>query len=209
MLEKANTPRNSLLIVSGLAVVFSVIFIYQFFSLGKSEYELRIENQRIQKNAQFERAPYSPIKDKTKFKGLRYFPPTEFYRVNARFEANAQTDTLLLRTGNNQTRRMIRLGSLSFKLNEKAYQLSAYQEAGIPEKRFFVPFNDKTNGKSTYTGGRYLELPYTQGKEVELDFNLAYNPYCVYDETYSCPLPPAENNLDVEIMAGEMMWQAD
>jgi hypothetical protein len=42
---------------------------------------------------------------------------------------------------------------------------------------------------------------------VELDFNKAYNPYCAYNETYSCPLPPAENLLDVAIRAGEKNYK--
>ena len=39
----------------------------------------------------------------------------------------------------------------------------------------------------------------------DLDFNAAFNPYCVYDVNYTCPLPPAENRLQVAIRAGERM----
>jgi uncharacterized protein (DUF1684 family) len=38
---------------------------------------------------------------------------------------------------------------------------------------------------------------------VALDFNLAYNPYCAYADRYSCPIPPVENKLLIEIRAGE------
>jgi uncharacterized protein (DUF1684 family) len=38
------------------------------------------------------------------------------------------------------------------------------------------------------------------------DFNLAYNPYCAYSEEYSCPIPPAENRIDVPIRAGELNY---
>jgi uncharacterized protein (DUF1684 family) len=39
-----------------------------------------------------------------------------------------------------------------------------------------------------------------------LDFNKAYNPYCAYNETYSCPIPPRQNNLPVAIKAGEKKY---
>jgi len=38
---------------------------------------------------------------------------------------------------------------------------------------------------------------------VKIDFNLAYNPFCAYNDGYSCPLPPGENWLQVPIRAGE------
>jgi hypothetical protein len=41
------------------------------------------------------------------------------------------------------------------------------------------------------------------GDTFTLDFNLAYNPFCAYSETFACPLPPEENWLDVVIPAGE------
>ena len=36
--------------------------------------------------------------------------------------------------------------------------------------------------------------------------NLAYNPYCAYNERWSCPLTPAENHLKVAILAGEKIF---
>jgi uncharacterized protein (DUF1684 family) len=41
------------------------------------------------------------------------------------------------------------------------------------------------------------------GDSVTVDFNRAYNPTCVYNPEYACPLPPQENRLDVPIPAGE------
>ena len=41
---------------------------------------------------------------------------------------------------------------------------------------------------------------------VLVDFNYAYNPYCAYNELWSCPLPPVENWLKVPIRAGEMAF---
>ena len=38
---------------------------------------------------------------------------------------------------------------------------------------------------------------------VPLDFNLAYSPFCAYNDAFACPLPPEENWLDVAVEAGE------
>jgi hypothetical protein len=75
----------------------------------------------------------------------------------------------------------------------------------------FLPFRDATAGTETYGGGRYLldtakgaDLGST-GDGVVLDFNFAYHPSCVYDDTWSCPLAPVENRVDVRIEAGERL----
>jgi uncharacterized protein (DUF1684 family) len=38
-----------------------------------------------------------------------------------------------------------------------------------------------------------------------IDFNFAYNPSCVYDPSWSCPLAPAGNTVRDEIPVGERM----
>jgi hypothetical protein len=67
----------------------------------------------------------------------------------------------------------------------------------------FIPFYDKTSGDVTYGGGRYVEPEMLDNTTIEIDFNMAYNPYCAYNHTYRCPIPPGDNNLDVSILAGE------
>ncbi|MFQ5676033.1 MAG: DUF1684 domain-containing protein, partial [bacterium] len=68
----------------------------------------------------------------------------------------------------------------------------------------FIPFRDVTTGTESYPGGRYLDLQENDSQIYTLDFNLAYNPSCAYGKDgYSCPLPPAENTLDVAVLAGE------
>ena len=62
-----------------------------------------------------------------------------------------------------------------------------------------------SDGHATYGGGRYFDvvLPKLDAPEITLDFNTAYNPYCAYNNEYSCPVPPAENRLTVAVPAGE------
>ena len=71
----------------------------------------------------------------------------------------------------------------------------------------FIPFVDAQAGKETYGAGRYLDPEVLPDGRLVLDFNLAYNPYCAYNERYSCPIPPAENRLEAVIQAGEKSYK--
>ena len=83
-------------------------------------------------------------------------------------------------------------------INQKAY-----------ENYLFVPFRDYTSGDESFGGGRYIDLQVSEIKDKKLviDFNRAYNPYCAYNPAYSCPVPPAENSLPLEIRAGEKTFK--
>ncbi|NNC85503.1 MAG: DUF1684 domain-containing protein, partial [Bacteroidia bacterium] len=97
---------------------------------------------------------------------------------------------------------------LTFQLDGKDYQLFAYQNQKERDENdeykdyLFIPFTDLTNGETSYGGGRYLDMKIPKTNEVELDFNTSYNPYCCYNDKYSCPIPPMENHLLIEINAG-------
>ena len=73
----------------------------------------------------------------------------------------------------------------------------------------FVPFTDESNYETTYGGGRYIDLSIKDIKDnrIPLDFNKCYNPYCAYADGFSCPIPPKENSLHMEINAGEKVFQ--
>ena len=71
----------------------------------------------------------------------------------------------------------------------------------------FIPFKDKTNGKETYGGGRYIDAEILTGYRMILDFNTAYFPICAYNDQLVCILPPKENMFDIEIRAGERNGQ--
>ena len=66
----------------------------------------------------------------------------------------------------------------------------------------FLPFLDDTNGMSSYGGGRYLDLQIPTSDSLWLDFNRAYNPYCAYNERYSCPIVPRDNYIPIRVTAG-------
>lgn len=100
---------------------------------------------------------------------------------------------------------------LKFRIAGAEHILNVYKAdpeiaAKFPEyaELLFIPFRDLTNGRTTYGVGRYIDIRKPSGNAVTLDFNLAYNPNCAYGtDKYSCPIPPKENFLKVEIRSGE------
>jgi uncharacterized protein len=77
---------------------------------------------------------------------------------------------------------------------------------------FFVPLRDTTAGRTSYGGGRYLVEPVKgadlgRGEDARwvVDLNFAYNPSCVYDPAWACPLPPPGNQLDAAVPVGELL----
>ncbi len=173
-------------------------------------YEQGILRDRADKDAAF-RAPDNdlspiPAADRAAFPGLSYFPVDPTYRVPASLAAASANPPVVieLQTSLNTRRRMRKVGTLNFSLGATPHALTAFADvdARLPA-RLFVPFGDLTNVDATYQGGRYLDLDRTPTGLYDLDFNRAYHPFCVYNPTYECPVPPRENRLPAPILAGE------
>ena len=100
---------------------------------------------------------------------------------------------------------MLKFGTITASINGAEVNLELFQHA---DGNLFLPFKDKTAPTETYGGGRFLDLPLTNVKNnrLRVDFNLAYNPYCAYNEDFACPIPPAENTLPIRIEAGEKIF---
>ena len=99
----------------------------------------------------------------------------------------------------------VRWGKISFKVEDQPTQLTVYKDADSDE--FFLPFADATSGSETYGAGRYLEVEELPDGRLLVEFNYAYNPYCAYNESWSCPLTPLENRIQVSIRAGEKSFK--
>jgi uncharacterized protein len=137
------------------------------------------------------------------FKGLQYYEPDSSYRVNAKI-AWLEKEEVIFKTNSERSPVYYKFCSLAFQIGDSTCHLLAYAEDPDGKTGLFIPFKDKTNNKTTYGGGRYIEVPYQNEKETfVIDFNLAFNPYCHYNHGYSCPLVPVENSLNVAIPAGE------
>lgn len=170
--------------------------------LGESEFQIRM-------NATFKDASKSPLlpKDLKEFEGLDFFPIDSNFVVNATLQRTPDSPWFKMKTTTDRVSEERVYGVLSFELFGKDYKLNVYRgkenlETPDMEDYLFLPFLDETNGETTYEGGRYIDLEIPEGDSLELDFNTAYNPYCVYNEKYSCPIVPRENYLPIEIKAG-------
>jgi len=156
-------------------------------------------------------ADESPVpKDKrATFPRLSYFATNPDYRIPAALSVKPSDDFIEMPTSTGQRRRMQRVGSLEFTLKGEPFKLTAFVEPADRDlRRLFVPFGDRTNGTETYPAGRYIDLDRTGSGVYELDFNRAYHPYCLYNPTYDCPIPPRENRLATPIRAGEKLGAA-
>lgn len=172
-----------------------------------TDYLGKVEASRASKDANF-KASKDPIPEdkKGEFLPLAYFPVDPDYNVPGVLKPASEGPTLIMPTSTGQQRTMRRVGVLEFTLKGQPMRLTAFVEEGAPDlNRLFVPFSDVTSGTETYPAGRYMDLDRTATGVYEVDFNYAYQPYCYFNLTYDCPLPPAENRLKSPIRAGEKM----
>lgn len=160
-------------------------------------------------NADFKDATKSPLKDKDrkKFNGLEFFEFDSTYVVKASLTRTPDEKPFKMRTTTERLPDYVKYGVVAFELHGKKYQLNIYQNLGLLTKPgyedyLFLPFLDDTNGEGSYAGGRYVECRIPEGDSLIIDFNAAYNPYCAYNEKYSCPIVPRENYLETKIEAG-------
>jgi uncharacterized protein (DUF1684 family) len=152
------------------------------------------------------------VKGKDK-KGLRFFTPNIQYKVLANFTQLYDTVGFIMKTSGTKDKKFYRYGTLDFTIKNTSLTLTVYisdaskQDTAL-DKYLFLPFTDLTSGTESYGGGRYIDLLISTIKEnkVTIDFNKAYNPYCVYAYGYNCPIPPRENHLSIAILAGEKMY---
>ncbi|MDQ3169386.1 MAG: DUF1684 domain-containing protein [Acidobacteriota bacterium] len=172
-------------------------------------YAEEIAAWRAEKDAAFRTTDDSPIPaaERAAFQGLVYFDIDPALRVPAALaETEMSSQTIEMDTTDGKRQRMRVIGRLAFTLAGERRALTAFvPESAQGAERLFVPFRDATNRAETYGGGRYLDLQRSSTGLYDLDFNRAYNPFCVYDAQYVCPLPPRENALAIPIRAGEQM----
>jgi len=140
------------------------------------------------------------------FDGLPHFPIDPGWRVSARLEAADPDATIEIMDITGSLSRDATPGSVAFERDGRTWRIAALpgeDEAGT----LWLIFGDATNGTETYGGGRFLYTePVAKDGTVVVDFNLAYNPPCVFSSYATCPLPPAQNKLGLRIEAGEKKW---
>ena len=157
--------------------------------------------------------PQSPLpyQDKATFTGLDYYGYNAALAQTLPVTLLPEDEPLItMEATGGATRLHRRWGQISITVAGKPTTVTIYSDPS--GAALFLPFRDKTSGNETYGAGRYLDshrpgLALVSSSEIEIDFNFAYNPFCAYDESFSCPLPPVENWLQVPIEAGEKKFK--
>jgi uncharacterized protein (DUF1684 family) len=156
---------------------------------------------RTDKDEYFAHSPQSPLTryQKREFVRLSYFPVAPDLRLEVKVEPIADQPEVVMQTSTGDLQTYRRFGKFSFQVEGQAAELTIY----FNESGYFLPFVDSLAGQETYPAGRYLEPEPISGGKFLVDFNLAYNPYCAYNDEWSCPLTPFENRVKVPVRAGE------
>lgn len=202
-----------------------MLIMYQGLAFSGNIYAQTSKSQVIDDNIAFRKKMNDEFRDTASTpltkEGLKVFKEIDFYPINTKYCVVARLTLtpdekpfeMLRSKGNTGTYR--KYGIATFTLNGKECQLCVYQYIKLIndaqyKNDLFLPFKDLTNGKETYENGRFLELTIPEGDELIIDFNKAYNPLCCYHKPrYSCPIPPAENHLQIKVKAGEKRYKYD
>jgi uncharacterized protein (DUF1684 family) len=199
-----------------IVLVVGLVMIYSFSGEQMSErYTGEVLKFRAEKNKMFKTSQESPLdrKQKKVFDSLNYFPVNVAYRVEADLEKISAQEVIQIKTTGFTDRRFRKYAYATFQLGNQQHKLLLLKSMdrtgeALRKNLLFLPFTDQTSGITTYGGGRYIDLELKGGEEkIWIDFNMAYNPYCAYNPGYDCPIPPQENHLNIEIIAGEKNFE--
>jgi uncharacterized protein len=177
---------------------------------SKKSFQECVDSLRREKDQFFKNDLDSPIlpEERPAFRGLVYYPPDPNFSITARLTRLDKLEPVSISTSTGIDQAYLKYGTLSFNIGGVNVQLVVYKSTEDPyAPSMFVPFSDETSGFETYESGRYMDLEESGSDYYELDFNLAYNPYCAYNSQYTCPIPPKENKLPVKILAGEKKYK--
>ena len=193
-----------------MRILLSIVIIFSFSCREEKRYQdINLTEYQRQVNNYFKDASVSPLKPKDlkNFQGLDFFEFDSLYVVKAKIEETKESLPFKMKTTTDIPADVRKYADLFFQISEREFELSVYENLeyeGVEgyENYLFLPFLDETNENETYGGGRYLDLFLNGTDSIIIDFNKAYNPKCVYDENYSCPIVPRKNFLNTRIEAG-------
>ena len=164
-----------------------------------------LDQFRLEKDEFFASDLQSPLtsNQKKNFDGLKYFVENPNLRLEIDIDEFKEKSEIEIQTSTGDVRYYTRFGKIRFRVEGQETELTIYaNEFGL-----FIPFVDSLANLETYGAGRYLEPELLPNGKYLVDFNLAYNPYCAYNEHWSCPLTPWENHIKVPIRAGEKIFK--
>lgn len=187
-----------------------VVVILCLTSCGKKdEYTQSVSDFRQMKDEQFRSPAQSPLskEERTSFTGLAYFPVDPNFKIKGEFIPNKMPQYVSLFSSEEVKQVHEVKGRVVFFLDTVKVELTAYSTVGQAAHVLFIPFSD--SHPNTYPGGKYVEAKLNDKQSTcTIDFNLSYNPYCVYNEKYKCAMVPMQNQLNIPISAGEK-WEKE
>ena len=203
--------KNKFFLLSILVVVIAIIT-YSFVGnevvkpsqIVDNEYFTFIKNLRSDKDAYLKKDTASPIEDKVKFSSLKYFEIDPAYKIVGKIDRMTSGQTINIMMSGGDVEEYEAYGNVKFEINGIKCALKIFK---TPEGNLFLPFKDLTSNKETYGAGRYLDFGINEvnGNQITIDFNKAYHPYCAYNQTFTCPVPPAENFINALVKVGERL----
>ena len=161
-----------------------------------------LERFRQEKDQFFKHDQNSPlaVEQKLVFNNLNYFPENPDLRMEIAMEMIEPPASVNMITSTGDRRNYLHKGQIRFQVQGQEVILQVYVDGF---GGYFLPFVDATAPQETYGAGRYLEPEEIRPGVLHVDFNRAYNPFCAYNNRWSCPIPPYENRLKLRIEAGE------
>lgn len=189
----------------------TIILLFTNCNTSTNSYTDSIKQFQYKLNTQYADSQESPLtkEDLPGFKSLEFFEIDKKYSVEAELELTPESPIFEMQTTTDRLPLFKIYGIAHFTLDGKKCSLNLYQSQDYlnsidHESLLFLPYNDTSNGKESYSGGRFIDvkIPSKESSIIIIDFNKSYNPYCAYNHKYSCPIPPSENNLPVAIYAG-------
>jgi len=203
--------KNKFFLLSILAVVIAIIT-YSFVGnevvkpsqIVDNEYFTFIKNLRNDKDDYLKKDTASPIDDKVKFLRLKYFDIDPAYKIEGEIDHMISGQTINIMMSGGDVEEYEAYGNVKFEINGVKCALKIFK---TPEGNLFLPFKDLTSNEETYGAGRYLDFGVNEvnGNQITIDFNKAYHPYCAYNQTFTCPVPPAENFINALVKVGERL----
>lgn len=177
-------------------------------SSEQKEYLASIEKIRADKDDYLKNDPSSPFNQDEN----AHLAPLKYYDINfdlvfkSKLVQYDYKDTVTVFGTKGEERKAVRFGYVTINYNNKSYNVNVYEgisRSGV--KYYSIWFTDLTTGEETYGVGRYLDFELNPDPDFiyDIDFNLAYNPYCAYSSKYSCAIPLKEDHIPLKITAGE------
>ena len=192
-----------------MKLTFVLAFLFPVFLSAQNPVK-EAKKFRKEINKQYGDEDKSPLKeaDRANFKKLEFYDIDSEFAVQAKLDWFEKDSIFEMKTTTARLAKYRRSGVATFIIDGNELELVFYQNVKgatnpLYKDYYFLPFKDNTNGEESYGGGRYIDLIIDEGSaDAQINFNVAYNPYCAYNDRYSCPIVPSENYINIEIKAG-------